>query len=103
MPRRRKRANAGLRIGIGIARGNVFSGMMGSIRKKEFTSVGMPVNIASRLQGLAKGGDILICENTFRRIKSKIACEVLPPVAVKGLDEPIPVYRPVYRLDAAAA
>ena len=83
----------GLRIGIGIARGKVFSGIMGSKRKKEFTSVGMPVNIASRLQGLASGGEIFICQNVQQEIASEIATEALAPVTVKGLDDPIAVYR----------
>lgn len=82
-----------LRMGIGIARGKVFSGIMGSRRKKEYTSVGMPVNIASRLQGLANGGEIYICENTHQAIASAIATERLPPVVVKGMGDPIPVYR----------
>lgn len=83
----------GIHIGIGIARGKVFSGIMGSKRKKEFTSVGMPVNIASRLQGLARGGEIFICQNVQQEIASEIETEALAPVAVKGLDDPIPVYR----------
>jgi len=46
-----------LRIGIGISTGKVFSGVLGSLRKKEFTSIGMAVNIAARLQsiGLRQG------------------------------------------------
>ena len=40
-----------LRLGIGISTGKVFSGVLGSVRKKEFTSIGMAVNIAARLQG----------------------------------------------------
>ena len=89
----RSAARPPLRMGIGIARGKVFSGIMGSRRKKEYTSVGMPVNIASRLQGLAKGGEIYICENTHQAIASDIAAEHLPPVVVKGMGDPIPVYR----------
>lgn len=95
-----------LRIGIGISTGDVFSGVLGSLRKKEFTSVGMAVNIASRLQDLAAGGEILISDGTYQRIKDELSlmeeaavpfeCQPLPPVAVKGLDRPLTVYRVDY-------
>ncbi|MBU0698995.1 MAG: adenylate/guanylate cyclase domain-containing protein, partial [Proteobacteria bacterium] len=70
-----------------------FSGILGSLRRKEFTSIGMPVNIAARLQGMAKAGEIMICNTTFRKLAGKIDVEALPPVTIKGLNEPITVYR----------
>ncbi|NQT10352.1 MAG: response regulator [Desulfobacteraceae bacterium] len=87
-----------LKIGIGIATGKVFSGVLGSLRKKEFTSIGMAVNIASRLQSIAKEGEVLIAESTFQKISDQkiteqIDVETLPPVKIKGVDEPIRVYR----------
>ena len=86
-----------LNIGIGISTGKVFSGILGSIRKREFTSIGMAVNMASRLQRLAGAGDILICSSTrdkvFSAIRSFGRTESLPPVTVKGIEEPITVYR----------
>jgi len=82
-----------LKIGTGIATGNVFSGILGSLRKKEFTSIGMPVNIAARLQSMATEGEILICERTFQKLAGAIDTEVLPPVNVKGIDGTITVYR----------
>jgi len=82
-----------LKIGTGIATGNVFSGIVGSLRKKEFTSIGMPVNIASRLQGMAREGEILICERTFHKLNGDLDPEVLPPLNVKGVVGPITVYR----------
>ena len=44
-----------LKIGIGISTGKVFSGILGSLRKKEFTSIGMAVNIAARLERYGRG------------------------------------------------
>jgi len=91
-----------LKIGIGISTGTVFSGILGSIRKKEFTSIGMAVNIASRLQAIASAGEILISEKTCRKLSGKkvpsaISIEALKPVRVKGLDDFIKVYRVGYR------
>jgi adenylate cyclase len=82
-----------LNIGIGISTGKVFSGILGSRRIKAFTSVGMPVNIAARLQGMAKAGEIIISDRTFQRLPGRIDAEILPPVTVKGVSEPITVYR----------
>jgi adenylate cyclase len=85
-----------LRIGIGIATGKVFSGVLGSLRKKEYTSVGMAVNMAARLQSRAKEGEILISESTFKRLSDDIKTEALPPVSVKGISEPVNIYRVKY-------
>ena len=91
-----------LNIGIGISTGTVFSGLLGSIRKKEFTSVGLTVNIAARLQAMAPGGDILISENTWRKLRdgdgrAVVSTEAPVRVRVKGLDDPIEVFRVLYR------
>jgi adenylate cyclase len=82
-----------LNIGIGISTGKVFSGILGSIRKREFTSIGMAVNMASRLQRLAKAGEILICNGTRNKVLENFRTEALAPVTVKGIDEPITIYR----------
>jgi adenylate cyclase len=82
-----------LNIGIGISTGKVFSGILGSRRIKSFTSVGMPVNIAARLQGMATGGEIIISDRTFQSLSGRIDAEILPPVTVKGVSHPITVYR----------
>ena len=86
-----------LNIGIGISTGKVFSGILGSIRKREFTSIGMAVNMASRLQRLARTGEILICSSTrekvFAAIRSFAQTEALPPVTIKGIEGPTIVYR----------
>jgi adenylate cyclase len=81
-----------LQTGIGIASGTVFSGIMGSLRKKEFTSVGMAVNIAARLQAIARENEILLDEHTMEKIGAEIQATSLPAVTVKGLDNPIQVY-----------
>lgn len=82
-----------LKTGIGISTGRVFSGVLGSLRKKEFTSVGTPVNIAARLQGLAGPGEVIISHSTYCRINGRLRAVALPPVRVKGVDEPIAIYR----------
>jgi len=68
MVRRIKDINGSLGMGIGISTGRVVTGIFGSVSKKEYTALGMPVNVAARLQKLAGPGDIIISETT----KSKL-------------------------------
>ncbi len=51
------------------------------------------VNTASRLQGVAPVGGIVVGELTRRATGGQIEYEELEPVTVKGKDEPIPIWR----------
>jgi adenylate cyclase len=52
-----------IRLGIGMSRGKVFAGNVGSVHQIQYTVMGDPVNLASRLEGLTKRGkvDVLMC------------------------------------------
>lgn len=54
-----------LQIGIGVARGDVIAGCMGSEDRLNYTALGTPVNLASRLCGAAGPGECLIDENAY--------------------------------------
>ena len=82
-----------LAIGIGISTGTVFTGILGSPRKKEYTAVGMPVNVAARLQHLAEPGEILVCERTYEKLSGRFQTQSLGPVSLKGVGDPIPVFK----------
>ncbi len=82
-----------LKLGIGISTGKVFSGVLGSMRKREYTSIGMAVNIAARLQAAAAAGEILITADTLDRLSDTMGAQALAPLQVKGVRTPIQVYR----------
>ncbi len=87
-----------LRTGIGIATGHVFSGVLGSMRKKEFTSIGTAVNVAARLQAYANAGEVMISEETARRVDGFFdsplcRADRVPGIRIKGLDAPMDAYR----------
>jgi class 3 adenylate cyclase len=83
-----------LNVGIGICTGEVVTGVFGSLRKKEYTVFGPPVNIASRLEKLAKKHEILVSETTYREVSDRFLAEKVGfPVFLEGLADPVGVYR----------
>ncbi len=54
---------------------------------------GDTVNVASRLSGLAKPGEILVGKDTYRQAEWLFNFEPLEPAIVKGKAEPVQVYR----------
>ena len=92
--RNRKRGFVELAVGIGINTGSVIAGNIGSEKRMEYTVVGNGVNIASRLEGLAQGGQILITESTYNELKGlKLDVEKLKQVQVRGKRGAMDIYQ----------
>ena len=81
-----KKRNLRIPVGLGIGTGDAMVGMFGSPIKKEYTVLGTPVNLASRLERLASEDQILICNETFRMVQDAFRTEKIDHVNLKGLE-----------------
>ena len=82
-------------LGIGLSTGQVAAALLGSEERLEYTLVGDTVNLAQRLQDLARpAGCIVFSEATRRRrCARRRDCEALGEQPVKGRQTPVRAYR----------
>ena len=81
-----------LGLGMGIARGYATLGAFGYEGRFDYTAVGRVVNLAARLCGEAKPGQILIDQRMRAALGDDFATEGIGPVVLKGFAQPVPVF-----------
>lgn len=81
-----------LQIRIGINTGHAVVGNFGSETRMDYTVIGLPVNIAARLQAHAAPGSVLVSEPTWHLIAEAIPCAPRGEVTLKGVSRPVRVY-----------
>jgi adenylate cyclase len=82
------------KVTIGINSGQMISGNIGSsgLRRLDYTVIGDEVNIAQRLQSVAKEGQIIITENNYEKIKESFRCKRVGEVTLKNKKQPVVIY-----------
>jgi len=78
---------------LGLATGRVFCGTIGGDTRREYVMVGHTVNLAARLMQSAVD-DILCDAATLHLSASRLRFELQPPLKMKGITHPVPIYRP---------
>jgi len=87
-----------IKIGIGINRGKVISGNIGSKQQMNFTVIGDSVNLASRLCSVAAADEIIVSDSVWEKVKhlKSFKSKKLTPVKVKGKSKPIEIKEILY-------
>ncbi len=80
-------------VGISIDTGEVVAGNIGTQEKMEYTVIGDSVNSASRLNGLAGPGEVIISQAVFQTMGVLVDAEPLGPRQIKGVSEAVISYR----------
>jgi class 3 adenylate cyclase len=81
-------------LGIGLSTGEVAAALLGSEERVEYTVVGDTVNLAQRLQDLARpAGTIVLSGATVEALSEPCPLELLGEQFVKGREAPVLAYR----------
>ena len=82
-------------VGVGVASGFATVGVIGGASRLEYTAVGSPVNLASRLCSEAAHGEVLVDERTVELLGTSLRDSHLQmgqPLQLKGFSAPTPNY-----------
>ena len=80
-------------LGIGIAKGDATLGVIGFEQRWEYAAIGNVPNLAARLCGEARAGEIIVDAQTEREIAHLAETEAIGPLALRGFQQPVPAFR----------
>jgi adenylate cyclase len=80
-------------LGIGIAQGEATLGVIGFEERWEYAAIGNVPNIAARLCGEARAGEILLDAQTEHEVAGLAETEPVGPLLLRGFVHPLPAFR----------
>ena len=83
-----------LRMRVGVNTGEVIVTSGTDRQHWQETAMGMAVAIAARMETAAESGTVLVSEHTYHLVESQFDWESLGEITVKGVSQPIAVFRP---------
>ena len=86
-------------IGVGLAAGEIVSGLMGSEDRLNYTVLGDRVNLAARLCSLAGSGEVLVDEQTAELLGEDVAKEPRGTMEVRGFRSAVGIWSLVVEAD----
>jgi class 3 adenylate cyclase/tetratricopeptide (TPR) repeat protein len=85
-----------LLLRIGINSGEVIAAEVGDRRQhSEDTAMGRAIALAARMESAAQPGTVLVTANTYRLTRPLFEWQALGEITVKGVSQPVTVYRPL--------
>ena len=88
----KKKIGREVSFGVGVHCGTAVVGNIGCETRMDYTAIGDTVNTASRLEGKALGGQVVISEAMYRSLGDRLITEPLGEVELKGKAEPLQIY-----------
>lgn len=85
-----------LKLRVGVNTGEVIVANIGDqARHSEDTAMGEAIALAARMEQAAHPGTVLVSENTYAQVEGQFEWESLGAIEVKGISQPVRVYRPL--------
>lgn len=79
-------------FGIGISQGYATLGEIGFAERMDYTAIGTVTNLAARLSGEAKDGQILMSRRVATAVEGTVSLEEIGNLSLKGISQPVAVY-----------
>ena len=80
-------------LGVGIAQGEATLGVIGFEQRWEYAAIGNVPNLAARLCGEARAGEIIVDAQTEHEVAHLAHTEPIGPLQLRGFQQPVPVFR----------
>ena len=81
-----------LGLGIGIAQGFATLGVIGFEGRQDYGAIGTVCNLASRLCGEARSGQILVAQKVMGQIEDMVLAHPIGELQLKGIHKPVPAF-----------
>ncbi|HVF19429.1 MAG TPA: adenylate/guanylate cyclase domain-containing protein [Mycobacteriales bacterium] len=78
-----------LELRIGLNTGICAVGVFGSDTHRTYAAIGMPTNLAARLEGAAAPGEVLVSPRTLELLGGRVTSSSRGPLTLKGISHPV--------------
>jgi adenylate cyclase len=78
-------------VGVGVHTGEIAIGDVGELCR-DFTAIGPAINLAARLQGAARPGEVLVSAGAYDRLGAGVDADGPRQFQLKGIEQPVSAY-----------